>query len=359
MNNSIWINSSAFQTTDRSEMFGIARSLGLQGVELVVSKQVTHEIPKHYSFLDVEKFEQAEANDIISKCNAEQIRISLSAYNNIIGGSEETQSRARDILVKLIRAAAMLGGNTNDIKVGTFVGFDHSHPGNALEYNLEKFQEVFAPIIKYAEEQNVTILYENCPMEGWTLAENIFTYNNLPATLAARKLIYSLIPSQAHGETYDPSHDVWQFNDPVEVVRHSDISRIHRIHVKSTRLPANDKRVLWGSVFPSFDIPAKYKEVIYENYPTGRWKRYPYEAALPGVEGESLPDWSLLIDELLKKKFDGPFIIEYGLSFNEEGKRNVIRKCSEYLKQKLAPVPEFSYKAINVNIPHITYKQLK
>jgi len=71
---------------------------------------------------------------------------------------------------------------------------------------------VFTPIVKYAGP-GVTLCYENCPMEGWRPATWPTTYNNLPGTLAARKLMYALIPSRRMAN-YDPSHDVWQNIDP-------------------------------------------------------------------------------------------------------------------------------------------------
>jgi hypothetical protein len=95
-----------------------------------------------------------------------------------------------------------MGGDTNDIKVGTFVGYNHElgNQENGFQKNLDEYQRVFKPIIKYAEDLGVTILYENCPMEGWRSASYTGTFNNLTGVLAARKLMYEMIPSKAHGE---------------------------------------------------------------------------------------------------------------------------------------------------------------
>ena len=109
------------------------------------------------------------------------------------------------------------------------------------------------------------------------------TYNNLPGTLAARKLMYTLIPSRAHGETYDPSHDVWQNIDPVEVIKASDMSRIQRVHVKGTRNLQNSARGFIGArstpCRPSTPNSANKAGVP---IPANEWDRHHYEPMLPG-----------------------------------------------------------------------------
>ncbi|MFV8227111.1 hypothetical protein ACNKXV_14265, partial [Christiangramia aquimixticola] len=84
-------------------------------------------------------------------------------------------------------------------------------------------------------------------MEGWRSSGFTGTFNNLTGVLAARKLMYELVPEKNHGEIYDPSHDVWQHTDPVEVMKHTDMSRLKRIHVKSTR---NVPDPFWGNMYP-------------------------------------------------------------------------------------------------------------
>jgi sugar phosphate isomerase/epimerase len=130
-------------------------------------------------------------------------------------------------LLRLVRIAHLLGGDENDVKVGTFVGYnaETGAQDRGFQRNLDEYARVFTPIVKYAEDLGVTLIYENCRMEGWRPATSATTYNNLPATLAARKLMYALILSRAHGETYDPSHDVWQNIDPADVIKASDLSR--------------------------------------------------------------------------------------------------------------------------------------
>jgi sugar phosphate isomerase/epimerase len=147
-------------------------------------------------------------------------------------------------------------------------------------------------------------------MEGWRPASAPYTYNNLPATLAARKLMYTLIPSRAHGETYDPSHDVWQHINPVEVIKASDISRIHRVHVKTTRLLSTQAKVHWGGMYPMHSVDRELADRAGVPVCAHEWDRHHYEAMLPGFGGSDSMDWRAFTDVLMEKGFSGPFPVE-------------------------------------------------
>lgn len=212
-------------------------------------------------------------------------------------------------LFRLIRIAHLLGGDANEVKVGTFVGYNHElgNEENGFQKNLGEYERVFRPIIRYAEDLGVTIQYENCPMEGWRKTGYTGTFNNLTGVLAARKLMYELIPSAAHGEIYDPSHDVWQHTDPDEVIMHMDIKRLHRVHVKGTRKRAN---VLWGNLYPVQQVKEEWARRAGVPIPANEWDRHNYEATLPGFGGSDSIDWRAFINTLHYKGFAGPLEIE-------------------------------------------------
>jgi sugar phosphate isomerase/epimerase len=169
---------------------------------------------------------------------------------------------------------------------------------------------VFGPIVKYAEDLGVTLIYENCPMEGWRPATVPTTYNNLPGTLAARKLMYALIPSRAHGETYDPSHDVWQNIDPIQVVQAADLRRIHRVHVKGTRNLSSSARIHWGALYPMQVVDAALARQAGVPICAHEWDRHHYEPMLPGFGGNDSMDWRGFLETLMRLGFQGPFVIE-------------------------------------------------
>ena len=309
MNNPIWIMTSAFDQLSLDEVITKAGEIGVQGLDLCVFRKDGTRDDFVATHLDYDNFTPETAKEILEKFNGANLKLSLGAFDNLIGGDPSQRRKNQDHLLKLIRMAHLLGGDENDIKVGTFVGYNHELGAleNGFERNLEEYAKVFTPIIKYAESLGVTILYENCPMEGWRTAGYTGTYNNLPGVLAARKLMYELIPSASHGEIYDPSHDVWQHTDPSEVIRHTDMNRLKRIHVKSTRLNGS---VFWGNMYPKQWVNSELAEKAGVPTTSNDWDRHNYEATLPGFGVGDSMDWRKFIDTLKEKGFSGPFEIE-------------------------------------------------
>jgi sugar phosphate isomerase/epimerase len=221
MNNPIWVMTSAFKTLSFEQVLARTREVGAQGMELCVFRRDGTRTDHVATHLEYDLFGPDQARRLVEVCNREGLRFSVGAYENLIGGDVDQRRRNQDHLLKLIRIAHLCGGNANDVKVGTFVGYNHDLgvQDGGFEKNLDEYSRVFGPIIRYAEDLGVTVIYENCPMEGWRPSTWPTTFNNLPGCLAARKLMYALIPSPAHGETYDPSHDVWQNLDPSDVIR--------------------------------------------------------------------------------------------------------------------------------------------
>src|SRR5688572_22229034 len=251
-NNPIWLMSSAFDNLKLPELISRAQNIGVQGIDLCVFRRDGTRQDHVATHLDYEQFSLEDAKRTLVNFNEAGLRLSIGAFENLIGGDPAERRKNQDHLLRLIRMAYLLGGNENGVTVGTFVGYNHELgvEENGFQKNLDEYVKVFKPIIQYAEDLGVTILYENCPMEGWRPAGYTSTFNNLTGVLAARKLMYALIPSKAHGEIYDPSHDVWQHTDPSEVIRETDISHLHRIHVKATRNLQNRTRTYWGSMYP-------------------------------------------------------------------------------------------------------------
>lgn len=120
----------------------------------------------------------------------------------------------------------MLGINT----VTTFIGRDKT---KTVEENLQIFKEVWIPIVKFAEENNVKIAIENCPM--------LFTYDewpgglNLATTPSIWRRMFELIPSANFGLNYDPSHFVWQQIDYIKPV-YEFSKRIFHVHFKDIKV---------------------------------------------------------------------------------------------------------------------------
>jgi sugar phosphate isomerase/epimerase len=304
--------SSAFPGRPLSEVIEKTLQIGAQGVEVCVFRRGGTRSDHIATHMDYEDFGIDQARRTIDAFNLAGLRFSIGAYENLIGGEPAARLANQNHLLCLIRMAALMGGDRNDVKVGTFVGYNHDlgKEDRGFERNLEEYAKVFRPIVKYAEDLGVTVLYENCPMEGWRPATAPTTYNNLPATLAARKLMYALIPSRAHGETYDPSHDAWQNTDPVEVIKRTDMERLHRVHVKGTRNLSTEARIYWGGMYPMQVVDGALAGKAGVPIAAHEWDRHNYEPKLPGFGGTDSIDWTRFVRNVTERGFRGPFVVE-------------------------------------------------
>ena len=82
---------------------------------------------------------------------------SLAYYPNNLHPDDAHREEVNGHLRKVIDAAAALGVGI----VGTFVGNDKDRP---LPENLQRFREIWPPLVDYAGERGVKIAIENCPM---------------------------------------------------------------------------------------------------------------------------------------------------------------------------------------------------
>ena len=232
----------------------------------------------------------------------------------MIGGDPAQQIKNQNHILKLIRIAALLGGDANDVVCGSFVGYDVelSNEVNGFEKNLLKFKKVFQPILNYAKSLGVTVCVENCPMEGWRPVTSTDCYCNLPGCLAARKLMYAVLDDDsALQETYDPSHDIWQHIDPSDVINAMDFRKLRRVHIKGTRNFPNDaEAVHWGRLFPIQNVDRKLAEKAGVPLAAHEWDRLNYEPRLPGFGGSDSCDWAKFLETLMAKGYKNPFVIE-------------------------------------------------
>jgi sugar phosphate isomerase/epimerase len=146
----------------------------------------------------------------------------LAYYPNNLDPDDEHRREVNAHLLKVVDAAEQLGVRT----VGTFVGNDKDRP---YPENLERFRNVWPPLVAHAAERGVRIAIENCPM--------IFSWDewpggtNLAATPAIWDDMFEAIPSDNFGLNLDPSHLVWQMIDYERVV-YDYADRIFHVHAK-------------------------------------------------------------------------------------------------------------------------------
>ena len=314
-NNPIWLMTSAFASDpDFEAVLKRAEQCGAQGLELCVFRRDTDRADHIATHLEYDSFTLARAQQVIDLCNRTGMRISVGAYDNLIGGDPANQVKNQNHILKLVRIAAMLGGDANDVVCGSFVGYDHvlGRQDRGFEKNLEKFKKVFTPILRYAKDLGVTVCVENCPMEGWQPVTAPDAYNNLPGCLAARKLMYAILDDDSNlQETYDPSHDIWQHIDPSDVINAMDFRKLRRVHIKGTRNFTNDEEAIhWGRMYPQQSVDAALAKKAGVPLPANEWDRCSYEPRLPGFGGSDSCDWTKFLETLMAKGFKNPFVIE-------------------------------------------------
>lgn len=150
----------------------------------------------------------------------------LGYYPNPLDPNPEQAEFFREHLKKSIRAAARL-----DIPVvNTFIG---RNPSLNVADNLKLYAEHWPAIVKVAEEHNVKIGIENCPM--WFTGDEWPGGKNLATSPAVWDRMFELIPSRVLGLNYDPSHAIWQMMDEIRPI-YDYKDRLHHIHLKDVKL---------------------------------------------------------------------------------------------------------------------------
>jgi sugar phosphate isomerase/epimerase len=170
--------------------------------------------------IDVESFDPDGVHELL---NRHGLAISsLAYYPNNLHPDDAHREEVNGHLRKVIDAAQRLGVGL----VGTFVGNDKDRP---LPENLERFRQIWPPLVDYAAEHDVRIAIENCPM--------IFSYdewpggNNLAYAPAIWDEMFAAVPNDNFGLNLDPSHLVWLMIDYERAV-YDYGDRIFHAHAK-------------------------------------------------------------------------------------------------------------------------------
>lgn len=177
--------------------------------------------------VDVEDFDQARADAVNQLISDAGIEISgLGYYPNPLAPDADEAAVAVAHIRKVIVAAQMLGIDV----VNTFVGRDWTR---TIDDNWPRFLEVWQPLIRFAEDHDVRIGIENCPMlftdDEWPGGKN------LAHSPAVWRRMFGDIPSRNFGLNYDPSHLIWQQMDYLRPIREF-AERIFHVHAKDAKL---------------------------------------------------------------------------------------------------------------------------
>ena len=177
--------------------------------------------------VDVVDLTQDQAKQINELVNANSINISGLGYypNPLTPDSSEAEVYVNHIR-QVILAANLLGLKV----VNSFIGRDWTR---SVEENWPRFKEIWQPLIKFAEDHDICIAIENCPM--------LFTEDewpggrNLAYSPAIWRRMFEEIPSPNFGLNFDPSHLVWLQIDYLKPLREFS-DKIFHVHAKDVRV---------------------------------------------------------------------------------------------------------------------------
>ena len=224
------------------EMIDTAAAMGFQCVEVACWPKGRAE--RRYagvSHIDVADLTKEKAEYIRNYCKERNVDISaLAFYPNVMEEEEEKRQANISHLKKVIDASAVLGVHL----VTTFIGRDQT---KTVEENLELVKEIWPPILAHAEEKNVRIAIENCPMlfgrEQWPGGQNLMT------SPANWEKIFEILPNDNLGINYDPSHFVWQMMDYIKPL-YQFRNKIFHVHYKDIKLYEDELKKVGTMAYP-------------------------------------------------------------------------------------------------------------
>ena len=246
-----------------------------------------------------------DASAVRAKLAASGVGLSALGYypNPLVADPAEAELVIAH-LRKVISAAPQLGLDT----VNTFIGRD---PALSEADNWKLFDARWPGIIRHAEACGVRVAIENCPMFFST--DEYPGGKNLARSPRAWREMFSRIPSPNFGLNYDPSHLVWQFMDPVAVIREFAPKFFH-VHAKD----------VW------IDRAALRDVGILEA---------PLEFHRPKLPGLGDVDWSAFFAALSEAGYRGPVCIEVedrAYEGSREQRQAALRQSARYLRNFMA-----------------------
>ena len=255
--------------------------------------------------IDVMGFTQGDASAVRDLVGSAGVGISgLGYYPNPLAPDREEAAVYIEHLKRVIEAAALLEVGV----VNTFIGRDWTR---SVDDNWPRFQEVWPPLVAFAEDHGLRIAIENCPMlftaDEWPGGKNLAT------TPAIWRRMFEAIPSPSFGLNYDPSHLVWQQMDYVKPLEEF-ADRMFHVHAKDARVDQGrlDEVGIMGT---------------------------PLQFHTPKLPGLGDVNWSRFFSVLSDTGYDGPVCIEVEDRAYEatlERRKDALRQSARYLRQYMA-----------------------
>ena len=285
---------------------GFAASIGLKTLEAAcwpVGKAdrryagVTH--------IDVSRLTPDIASEIKGMLDEKRLELASLAYSpNPLTDDEAMRSFYFDHIKKVIAAASMLGVKVVD----TFIGKNQKL---SISENMELFKKYWPDIVRYAEDHDVIVTFENCPMyfsmDEWPGGRN------LAVSPKIWREMFSIIDSKNFGITYDPSHFAWQRMNYIKPV-YEFRDKIVNLHLKDTKF-------------------------YQDRYDDVGFFACPLEFHAPKLPGLGDIDWGKLISALTDVGYSGAALIEVEDRSFEDSQESIERSIvisRNYMSQFIA-----------------------
>jgi len=226
--------------------------------------------------VDVDQLDQEAATDIRQRFDQAGVSISgLGYYPNPLSADLAESNTAVEHICKVIDACTLLGIP----QMNTFIGRD---PARSIRDNWPRMLDTWKPIVQFAEQKNVRIGIENCPMlfsdDEWPGGKN------LAISPDVWRRIFEDIPSDHLGLNYDPSHMIWQQMDECQPMLDFREKLFH-VHAKDVQIE-RDQLDQVGILA----TPLKYHT--------------------PKLPGKGDIDWGRFFSVLAESGYDGPVCVE-------------------------------------------------
>ncbi len=292
-----------------TEVFELAAEIGYDCVEVMcwpVSKaERRYAGVTHIDIAGMELGSDKKVAEVRRVIDATGVQISaVGYYPNCLSPDTAEAHKSVEHLKHLMHAAKQLG----IARVNSFIGRDYTR---SVDDNWPRLLETWRPIIELADQLQLKIGIENCPMlfskDEWPGGKNIAT------TPAIWRRMFSDIPSPNFGLNYDPSHMVWQQMDYLKPIR-DFVARISHVHAKDVRL---DRYKL-----DEVGIMA-----------------HPLEYHTPKLPGLGEVNWGKFFSTLLDAGYRGPVCVEVEDRAYEgslESRKDSLRQSFRYLKNFIA-----------------------
>ena len=214
-----------------ASVMNLASEIGYDCVEVMCWPKGTAE--RRYAgvtHIDATRLDDHEIDEIHQLIAKTGVEISgLGYYPNPLTPDEEEAKTATDHIKALILAAQSMGLKN----VNTFVGRDWTR---SVDENWPLFEKTWKPLIALAEESDIRIGIENCPMffsnDEWPGGKN------LAFSPAIWSRMFEAIPSDHFGLNFDPSHLIWLHIDYDQAL-FDFADKIFHVHAKDVRLDKN------------------------------------------------------------------------------------------------------------------------